>query len=45
MLWKMLVGEHITWKDDFVHIDEVAVRNTGLFVSLSYFLKSLDPII
>ena len=30
MLWKMLVGENVSWKDDFVHIDEVAVRNTGI---------------
>ena len=29
MLWKMLVGEHVSWKDDFVHVDEAAVRNTG----------------
>ena len=25
----MLVGEHVSWKDDFVHVDEAAVRNTG----------------
>jgi len=33
-IWKLLVGENVSWKDDFVQIDEAAVKNTGNCTSL-----------
>jgi len=30
----MLVGEHVSWKDDFIHIDDAAVRNTDGLANL-----------
>ena len=28
-VWKLLVGEHVTWAKDYAAIDEAAVRITG----------------
>lgn len=28
-VWKLLVGEHVTWAKDYVAIDEAAVHITG----------------
>lgn len=36
LIWKMLVGEQVYWKKDFIQIDEVAVRNID-------GLENLDP--
>lgn len=28
-VWKLLVGEHVTWAKDYAAIDEAVVRITG----------------
>jgi len=28
-IWKLIVGEHVTWAKDYVAIDEAAVHITG----------------
>lgn len=28
-VWKLIVGEHVTWAKDYVAIDEAAVQITG----------------
>ena len=28
-VWKLIVGEHVTWAKDYVAIDEAAVHITG----------------
>lgn len=29
-IWKLLVGDNVTWKYDFIHVDDTAVRNIGM---------------
>ena len=29
LIWKLLVGDNVTWKYDFIHVDDAAVRNIG----------------
>ena len=28
-VWKLLVGEHVTWSHDYIFVDEAAVKITG----------------
>ena len=29
-VWKLFVGEHVTWSHDYVSVDEAAVKITGI---------------
>ncbi|XP_065667346.1 uncharacterized protein LOC100214952 isoform X3 [Hydra vulgaris] len=33
-IWKILVGEHVTWEKDYATVDEAAVRNIGWLESI-----------
>ena len=29
-IWKLLVGEHVTWKQDYIGVDTAAVKLVGM---------------
>ena len=42
-IWKLLVGDNVTWKYDFIHVDDTAVRNIGMLAVI--FIDDLSSFI
>ena len=40
-IWKLLVGDNVTWKYDFIHVDDTAVRNIGMLAVI--FIDDFSP--
>ena len=42
-VWKILVGEQVTWEKDYVTVDEAAVRNMGRILLRDFtFCKKIN---